>query len=690
MTNLLSDQLLRMETACESLLYELQIVWDEVGESDAERDKLLLELEQECLEAYRRKVDQANRCRAQLRQAIADAEAELAAICSIMGERPVHIRESNQKAGSLKEELKDIIPQLEEMRKRKNDRWNQFLEVLEQIQKILMEIRLAEYTPSKMAVYESDLSTRRLEELHRQLHSLQKEKTERLKQLMDLLNTLNSLCLVLGIDFKQTVHEVHPSFVETEGSKNISNDSIEGLANAIQRLREVKIQRMQKLQDLATTMLELWNLMDTPAEEQQLFQNVTCNIAASEHEIMEPNMLSTDFINCVEAEVLRLEQLKASKMKELVLKKKTEVEELRRRTHLVTEANSETEFATDAIEAGAIDPSLVLEQIEVQISTVKEEAFSRKDVLEKIEKWLAACNEESWLEEYNRDENRYSAVRGAHLTLKHAEKARALVNKIPAMVDALAAKIAAWEKDRGIEFAYDGVRLLSMLEEYTIVRQEKEKERKRNRDQKRRQGQLIAEQEALFGSKPSPSKPQSAKKVPRTSTGGSSRRLSLGGAIMHPPKPELLHSKSTRGDEMGVLSPGTRGLDIAGLPAKKLSFNTLNAPSEVEIPRKPFALLVPVNSIPSTQSQSNIMLTPRILLTPSQPRNNDVEENRTPGTMPISTPQIPMAVYAPMQMAKTPAPTCIVYEAAVTKAPLEAIEYSFEERRFALRQEIDL
>ena len=54
----------------------------------------------------------------------------------------------------------------------------------------------------------------------------------------------------------------------------------------------------------------------------------------------------------VEAEVLRLEQLKASKMKELVLKKKTEVEELRRRTHLVTEANSETEFATDAIEAG--------------------------------------------------------------------------------------------------------------------------------------------------------------------------------------------------------------------------------------------------------------------------------------------------------------------------------------------------
>lgn len=39
--------------------------------------------------------------------------------------------------------------------------------------------------------------------------------------------------------------------------------------------------------------------MDTPIEEQQLFQNVTCNIAASEHEINEPNTLSVDFINYV-------------------------------------------------------------------------------------------------------------------------------------------------------------------------------------------------------------------------------------------------------------------------------------------------------------------------------------------------------------------------------------------------------
>lgn len=54
------------------------------------------------------------------------------------------------------------------------------------------------------------------------------------------------------------------------------------------------------------------------------------------------------------------------------------------------------------LDAGAMDPASVLEQIENQVARVKEEALGRKEILEKVEKWLAACDEESWLEEYNR------------------------------------------------------------------------------------------------------------------------------------------------------------------------------------------------------------------------------------------------------------------------------------------------
>lgn len=717
-----------METTCGTLLNELQIIWDEVGESDVERDRMLQELERECLEVYRRKVDQANKCRAQLRQEIADAEAELAAICSAMGERPVHIRQSDQSTGSLKAELRATLPQIEEMRKRKSDRKNQFIEVNSEIQSIKKEIYGGGYALKDAEVNETDMSLRKLEELHSELQALQSEKCERLKQVLEHLNYLYSGCSVLGLDFKQAVSEIHPSLGEPEGSKDISNGTIEQLGTAIQRMREVKIQRMQQLQDLASSLLELWNLMDTPIEEQQIFQKVTCNIAASEDEITEPGMLSDDFINYVKAEVSRLEELKVSKMKELVLKKKGELEDICRKTHLIPESDSPIDLAIDAVESGAVDASCVLEQIELQISKVKEEALNRKEILEKVEKWMAACVEESWLEEYNRDDNRYSAVKGAHLVLKRAEKARTLVNKLPAMVEALASKTTAWEKENGTYFIYDGVRLLSMLEDYMVLRQEKELERKRQRDQKKLQGQLLTEQEALYGSKPSPMKNQSAKKGSRLSCGGggaANRRLSLGGNMlqtpkhdMHPPakatpntrnakKSERTNHDSLKDDGFMTLSSGRRGLDLAGLPAKQHSLS-MQSGREIESPmmRKPFS---PISSTDSSKSNATNILSdmnrkhnemlPKLLTsnnstpfsTPSKMISAAEVENRMPQAMAIpvpSTPSTPSAVSIPMQMAMTPLPM----QKALMSVPLqmaivpaksvdEEIEYSFEERR---------
>ncbi|GAB4858725.1 hypothetical protein Ancab_010199 [Ancistrocladus abbreviatus] len=719
MSSIPSDSLLQVETTCGSLLYELQIIWDEVGESETDKDKMLLELEQECLQVYRRKVDQANRCRAQLRQAIADSEAELAAICSAMGERPVHIRQTEQKAGSLKEELKIILPQLEEMQKRKSERKKQFSDILEQIQKVSGEIYGSTgYNSPEEVVDEADLSIRKLEELQRRLQTLQDEKSYRLKQVMQHLNNLNSLCSVLGLDFKQTVHEVHPNFVGSEETYCMNDETLQSLESAIKRLRELKVQRMQRLQDLATTLLELWNLMDTPVEEQQAFQNVTCHVAASEDELNEPNMLSSVFIKYVEAEVSRLEELKSSKMKELVLKKRLELEEICRKTHMVPETDGEMQYI-EAIESGILDPASVLEQIELEIAKVKEEAFSRKEILDKVEKWLFACEEESWLEEYNMDENRYTAGKGAHLSLKRAEKARALVNKLPGMVEALTAKARAWENERGIEFMYDGVPLISMLEEYNLLRQEKEQEKKRQREQKKLQGQLIAEQEALFGSKPSPIKLLNGKKSSRTSTGGgNNRRLSIGGATHQTPRPDSLqsskatpHSRVKKGDRNDYLNQHfdddsvsftnvRRGLDVANHPARAHSFN--GREPESPMIRKPLSPISSTTSsranttnsfedanIPHDHNSERILsknhtshktITGSNQTTPLKAIPAADEENRTPKAIPI--PSTPSTVSAPMQTAITPVLPPQAPNGDISREEIsEEIEYSFEERR---------
>jgi hypothetical protein len=50
---------------------------------------------------------------------------------------------------------------------------------------------------------------------------------------------------------------------------------------------------------------------------------------------------------------------------------------------------------------GMIDPSELLAKLESQILKAKEESLSRKDIMDRINKWISACDEEAWLEEYN-------------------------------------------------------------------------------------------------------------------------------------------------------------------------------------------------------------------------------------------------------------------------------------------------
>ncbi|CAM8994248.1 unnamed protein product [Rhodiola kirilowii] len=692
-----------METTCGALLSELQTIWDEIGESDSEKDKMLVELERECLEVYRKKVDKAKKGRAQLRQAIADAEAELVDICSSMGDLPPIIQNG---CGSLKDELKIIIPLLEEMRAKRSLRKKQFLEIIEQLQTLSEEIH-GSTDGRKVFFDENDLSEMKLDDLIRQLQELQKEKTNRLKLVTGYLHTLNLLCTVLGIDYEEKISEMHIGTHDSDGVKGIHSDTIDKLSASIQSLHALRTQRMRRLQEIAAAILELWNLMDTPVEEQHKVQNITSNIAVSEEELTEPNILSADFISYAEAELSKLEQLKLSKMKDLVLKKKLELDDVCRKTHIILDEHA-VGCAVADLDTGLVDPMFMLESIELQIANLKEEAFSRKEILEKVEKWFTAREEEAWLEEYNRDDNRYNAGRGAHLSLKRAEKARIIVNKIPAMVEALTVNAKLWEKERGSEFLYDGVSLLSMLEQYNILRLEKEQERQRQRDQKKLLGQLMTEQEVLYGSKPSPSK--SGKKVPRISSVGaaSNRRATMAVSTVHTSKPEKAAfqpriNKKVDGVGRYNLNRQQNSSVLTGdrNPVKKSSSSTTNThENELAFIRKPFSPVSPnINMVPDDQNKmyaysspsralisnkTHVSTSPKSKTPPPRQHFSD-EENKTPNIMhnpPPTTPSTASTIlmYSAMTMTPTTAPRVPSVVRQINMGSYEA-EYSFEELR---------
>lgn len=51
---------------------------------------------------------------------------------------------------------------------------------------------------------------------------------------------------------------------------------------------------------------------------------------------------------------------------------------------------------------GTIDLVHLLKSMDEQITKAEEESLSRKAIMERVEKWMLARDEERWLEEYNR------------------------------------------------------------------------------------------------------------------------------------------------------------------------------------------------------------------------------------------------------------------------------------------------
>lgn len=210
--------------------------------------------------------------------------------------------------------------------------------------------------------------------------------------------------------------------------------------------------------------------MDSPEEEKKHFERLAYICMSPEQDITHAGLLSRETIEQVwllvqirvlslpynnwtsfvisalrvwqtETEVSRLTKLKASRMKELVLKKRSELEEECRRSHIEPDTSTAPEKTTALIDSGValtlfawmlrafwhffffniifrerfvnilciwylcisglVDPCELLANIEAQIVKVKEESISRKEIMDRISKWLAACEEENWLEQYN-------------------------------------------------------------------------------------------------------------------------------------------------------------------------------------------------------------------------------------------------------------------------------------------------
>lgn len=175
---------------------------------------MLLELERECLEVYRRKVEEAANAKARLHQSVAAKEAEVATLMAALGDLNVHSPvkripwhwiieditshfihflmrydmliflfyytwiQTEKKMASLKEKLASVSPLLEDLRMKREERIKQFADIKTQIEKISGEISGYNYPNdiNSLTLEDQDLSLRRLTEFQTHLQTLQKDK----------------------------------------------------------------------------------------------------------------------------------------------------------------------------------------------------------------------------------------------------------------------------------------------------------------------------------------------------------------------------------------------------------------------------------------------------------------------------------------------------------------------------------
>lgn len=185
-----------------------QKIWVEIGESEAEKDRMLMELEKECLQIYQRKVEEAANSKARLHQSVAAIEAEVASLMAALGVLNINSQVQNlsscyhskahinlslcffdtqikmdKSSKSLKEKLAAVTPLVEDLRIQKEERMKQFSDLKAQIEKISGEIsgyseHLNKGMISSLTLEEQDLTLRKLNEYQTHLRTLQKEKVK--------------------------------------------------------------------------------------------------------------------------------------------------------------------------------------------------------------------------------------------------------------------------------------------------------------------------------------------------------------------------------------------------------------------------------------------------------------------------------------------------------------------------------
>ncbi|KAK4377022.1 hypothetical protein RND71_003318 [Anisodus tanguticus] len=188
------------------------MIWDEVGQDEFEREKVLVDIEQECLDVYRRKVDNANISRARLHQELADSEAEFTHLLLLLDERSL--------PGRKLEEYQNELQRLQNEKIEKLRRVENYISMIRSLAAMLgtdSSLTITKVHPSL-----NELSGLILEKLGSTVQSLEADKKTRLEKLHQLGKALTNLWSLMDTPQKDRVRFSNVTALISLSSEDIS------------------------------------------------------------------------------------------------------------------------------------------------------------------------------------------------------------------------------------------------------------------------------------------------------------------------------------------------------------------------------------------------------------------------------------------------------------------------------------
>jgi len=277
---------------------------------------------------------------------------------------------------------------------------------------------------------------------------------------------------------------------ESSTCMGISTSSLDRLTTRIAELNGEKRRRRAKLAEMGATISSLWQMLRVPSEEQRAF---TTSIRG----------LGLDTIRKGEAEIVRLEELKAVMIGKLVREQRDMIEELWDKTNSSVAERSSFNTYFHITDEERLTSDILIKH-EEYVSSLKAKLDKMQPILDLIAKRETIIDERSELEILQKDPDRLQGRGAAKQLAKEEKMSRRVTKELPKITGILEKTLRQWyvenkpnkekeevqvvDPDLG-HFMYQGIPYLQTMkhqdEEWRTRKERAEEERQRKREEER-------------------------------------------------------------------------------------------------------------------------------------------------------------------------------------------------------------